>query len=96
NTVMYEILGDNNSSATPSVEHMLRRISDDDRERIQDLIQTTLEKGKAFVTQTEVIRRDGRVVQCECRGQARYGANGKVSHVFGSLRVLDGVNAIVA
>ncbi|MEO1779279.1 MAG: PAS domain-containing protein, partial [Pseudomonadota bacterium] len=76
--------------------HMLRRISDADRPRIQELIQTTLEHGKAFVTTTEITRRDGSSIRCECRGQARFGSNGKVSHVFGSLRVLDGAKASVA
>ncbi|MEL6564602.1 MAG: chemotaxis protein CheB [Pseudomonadota bacterium] len=96
NNVMYDILGDSDNSATPSVEHMLRRISDADRPRIQELIQTTLEHGKAFVTTTEITRRDGSSIRCECRGQARFGSNGKVSHVFGSLRVLDGAKASVA
>ena len=96
NSVMYDILGDSAKTATPSVEHLLRRIADHDRTRIQELIQGTLEQGKAFVTTTEITRRDGSGIRCECRGQARHGANGKVSHVFGSLRILDGAKAIVA
>ena len=96
NSVMYEILGDNSSSATPSLEHMLRRVSDNDRPRLQELIQATQEQGKAFVTTTEITRRDGSTIRCECRGQARLGENGKVSHVFGSLRILDDATASVA
>ena len=96
NSVMYDILGETRNTATPSVEHMLRRVSDHDRARVQALMQETLEQGKAFVTRAEITRRDGNAVTCEIRGQARQGLSAKVSHVFGSVRILDSVKASVA
>ncbi|WP_415920226.1 chemotaxis protein CheB [Tateyamaria sp. SN6-1] len=89
NAAMYDLLGHKTTEVVPSIELLLQHIVEADRARMQDLLQRTLEHGESFVTKTEIQRIDGDVVAVECRGQARRGAQGRVTHVFGSLRAFD-------
>lgn len=86
NQSMYGILGYDSDHHTPSVESLLQKVLPDQRDRISAHFQSALEHGTGFEITLSVVHEDGRIVACECNGQVHLREDGKVSHIFGSLR----------
>ncbi|MEO9682605.1 MAG: chemotaxis protein CheB [Tateyamaria sp.] len=87
NQSMYNILGYDREHHHPSLESLLLRMEPCQRSRIGSYFQAALEHGKSFDITLSVMRKDGSMHACECKGQVhRREDDGKVSHIFGSLR----------
>ncbi|MEX0371566.1 MAG: chemotaxis protein CheB [Tateyamaria sp.] len=86
---MFNILGLYENTHTPSVESMLQVMENEDRQRLSAAFQAVLEDGTPFTDTFKVTRSNGETCMCECRGNLRRAEDGRVAHVFGSLRVLD-------
>ncbi|MEP1588397.1 MAG: PAS domain-containing protein, partial [Tateyamaria sp.] len=87
NQSMYDILGYDRELHHPSLESLLLRMEPCQRSRIGAYFQAALEHGKSFDITLSVMRKDGSMRACECKGQVhRREDDGKVSHIFGSLR----------
>jgi two-component system, chemotaxis family, CheB/CheR fusion protein len=96
NRAMYDLLGYNCITHTPSVESMLRALHPDARRLAAGKFQKALENGEAFSMEFNVLLSDGTEVLCECIGHARRKCDGKVTHVYGSLRRLSSQPAKVS
>lgn len=86
NRAMYDILGFDEDNHTPSVESLLRTVGVDQRTHVSARFQAALEQGEGFDLSVSMTRADGTVIRCECKAQVRRRGDGKVSHIFGSLR----------
>ncbi|MEM6758448.1 MAG: chemotaxis protein CheB [Pseudomonadota bacterium] len=84
----YRLLGLSEDKVTLSTELFVKQLVEDDRERVAALLTATLSAGDDFVTDITVQHSDGTQVPCTLRSRARRGADGKITHVFGSLQKL--------
>ncbi|WP_299149607.1 chemotaxis protein CheB [uncultured Tateyamaria sp.] len=89
NKTLFDLLGFDDITHTPSVESLLSVVRPDIREQVAKRFQAALEQGEAFSTSFHVMHKDGTAINCECVGRARIKGEGKVTHVFGSLRRID-------
>ncbi|MBY5932992.1 PAS domain-containing protein [Tateyamaria omphalii] len=89
---MYEILDFNPDRHTPSVEALLTRVIEDEREALSNDFQTVLERGDPFDRTVRLAGDTGVHIVCTCLGRARSEEDGRISHVFGSLRVLNEID----
>jgi len=87
---MFEILGFDHITHTPSIESILTLVHPDQQENAKTSFRAVLESGASFQLSLRLQRTDGARLLCECRAQARMRDNGKITHIFGSLRVLEG------
>ncbi|WP_299144965.1 chemotaxis protein CheB [uncultured Tateyamaria sp.] len=85
NQSMYDIVGYDSVVHTPSVESLLQVVDPDMRAEVSSHFQKALIMGQPFETDVTLVRADGSVLACICKGQVRRRADNKVSHVFGSL-----------
>ncbi|WP_299657422.1 chemotaxis protein CheB [uncultured Tateyamaria sp.] len=87
-TPMFDILGFDPARHIPSVESLLTRVADGERADVGSDFQAVLEDGSPFKREITLMRDGVAPVICACLGKARHGDDGRVTHVFGSLRVL--------
>ncbi|WP_299041097.1 chemotaxis protein CheB [uncultured Tateyamaria sp.] len=85
---MFDILNFDPARHTPSVESLLTRVVQDQREALSRDFQSVLEQGVAFKRAVDLTGENGAQMPCMCLGKARQNEAGRVTHVFGSLRVL--------
>ncbi|APX11136.1 chemotaxis protein CheB [Tateyamaria omphalii] len=85
---MYELLGFVPERHPPSVEALLKRVVEDQRDSLAEDFQAVLERGEPFDRIVMLQNEAGEKTTCTCRGRARSASDGRVSHVFGSLRLL--------
>jgi chemotaxis protein methyltransferase CheR/two-component system CheB/CheR fusion protein len=88
---MFDILGFDAASHTPSVESVLTRVDGAQRPALAQDFQAVLEHGTFFKRDLMLTLEDGTQTSCICLGKARHGDDGRVTHVFGSMRVLENV-----
>ncbi|MEM8655569.1 MAG: chemotaxis protein CheB [Pseudomonadota bacterium] len=85
---MFDILGFDPLRHTPSVESLLTRLTDEERKPVGRDFQEVLEHGTPFKRDITVLQKGSTTpLACACLGKARRGEDGRVTHVFGSLRV---------
>ncbi|WP_082029554.1 chemotaxis protein CheB [Tateyamaria sp. ANG-S1] len=85
---MFEILDFDTERHTPSVEALLTRVVEEERAALADDFQAVLERGTPFDRTVTLVGDTGVRLACTCLGRARSSDTGRISHVFGSLRVL--------
>ena len=85
---MFDILSFDPLRHTPSVESLLTRVVSEEREALSQDFLAVLEHGVEFKRTVMLKGEDGAQVPCVCLGKARKNEANRVTHVFGSLRVL--------
>ncbi|MEO0400769.1 MAG: chemotaxis protein CheB [Pseudomonadota bacterium] len=96
NASMFSLLGYDPITHTPSVESLLLVVESEQRSAVAQQFQTALELGTAFTSVFHVKAKDGSDILCECTGRARIKKEGRVTHVFGSLRRSTSDQAVVS
>ncbi|WP_223274693.1 chemotaxis protein CheB [Tateyamaria sp. syn59] len=91
---MYDILGFTPDRSTPSVEALLTRVVENERDALAEDFQAVLEQGTPFDRTVTMSDDAGTMVSCSCLGRARSTEDGRISHVYGSLRVTTDANAV--
>ncbi|WP_299627252.1 chemotaxis protein CheB [uncultured Tateyamaria sp.] len=86
NTFLFDVLGYNPVTHSPSVESLLARIHPDQRAEAAERFQTALTEGSSFELNCLVVQPDGSQSTCEIHGKVRRERGGRVSHVFGSVQ----------
>lgn len=82
----FRLFGLEPQPTAPSLEEYLNMISDEHRERLQGVIQTTIQTGEDYVIEMQVIRRDGALRYHEGRGKAIRSENGNIVKLVGTVR----------
>ncbi|MEL6452051.1 MAG: chemotaxis protein CheB [Pseudomonadota bacterium] len=86
NQSMFDVLGYDRITHTPSVESLLRVVKERDRDTLRGQFQRALVDGEPFESTFTVVHGDGSERVCACKGLVRWRNEQKVSHVYGSLR----------
>ncbi|MEL6808912.1 MAG: chemotaxis protein CheB [Pseudomonadota bacterium] len=85
NRPMFTLLGYDGRTHTPSVESLLQKVDASIRHDVSARFRTALEHGHEFEVVLTLHQGDGAPFECACKARVRRRADGKVSHIFGSL-----------
>ncbi|QQA43501.1 chemotaxis protein CheB [Pelagovum pacificum] len=85
---LHRILGYDPDTHVPSVQSGLDIIHPDEREMVGEMLSRCLSDAEPYAYRARILREGGSELYCEGRGYARTRDDGKVSHVYGSFRVL--------
>ncbi|WP_315899389.1 PAS domain-containing protein [Leisingera aquaemixtae] len=87
NPPMYGLLGYKQGTDVPSVEKLLERVHEEDRDFIKDGLQDVLTIGQSFHYQLRLRTSDGSYASGELFARARRDKAGRTTHVFGGLQL---------
>ena len=85
---VYRIHGEDPKSYIPNVETAVNFYHPEDREKVQNHIETVARKGGEFRFTHRLIRRDGRTMIVECIGMAKVDKAGDIKRVIGVFKSL--------
>lgn len=81
---MFRIM-DVDPTSVPSVDVFLTRLHEDDRDRIRVLIERSLRTGETTPSRARVVHRDGSIRHVDMMAAVRYGAQGQVLAICGTV-----------
>ena len=81
---MFRIM-DVDSTSVPSVDVFLTRLHEDDSDRIRVLIERSLRTGETTPSRARVVHRDGSIRHVDMMAAVRYGAQGQVLAICGTV-----------
>jgi chemotaxis protein methyltransferase CheR/two-component system CheB/CheR fusion protein len=85
---LYRMLGFDPATHTPTVESAIAMFHEEDRARVDGLVQAAIKSGEGYHYHARLVRQDGTVLPCEGQGRTITDANGRVSYVYGFFRLV--------
>jgi signal transduction histidine kinase/AmiR/NasT family two-component response regulator/HPt (histidine-containing phosphotransfer) domain-containing protein len=79
---------------TPNLDWLLRAYHPDDRDRMIDILRTTLEDGTSFTVTARIVRPDGTIRTVATGGQVERAPDGTIVGLFGILQDMTSIKAI--
>ncbi|MBS2040649.1 PAS domain S-box protein [bacterium] len=81
---LYRIYGVDPETFTPSLEAFFEQVHSEDREPLQQAIQTALRERSAFHTRERILRPDGDIRVLESNGKVEQDERGRPTHLIGA------------